>query len=206
MASTSPSRIGRMTTPIDTNISTRSMTQRDVCSSPTPTSGRARPAGCWTGSAPTSRSPTSSCTPATSPTASVLDELRARVPTSFAVKGNNDHQLDLPERLCVDVAGCALAIVHDSGPAAGRAARLRRWFPTSDVVVFGHSHIPWHEVDVESGRARAAPRQSRLGDAAPPAAGLHGGPRHHRDGRVIDVRHVVVGPPPAARGVTSAEG
>ena len=25
--------------------------------------------------------------------------------------------------------------------------RLRRWFPEADVVVFGHSHLPWHEVD-----------------------------------------------------------
>ena len=33
-------------------------------------------------------------------------------------------------------------MVHDSGPAAGRVARLRRRFPGADLVVFGHSHIP----------------------------------------------------------------
>jgi hypothetical protein len=33
-------------------------------------------------------------------------------------------------------------MVHDSGPASGRPARLRRWFPRADLVVFGHSHIP----------------------------------------------------------------
>jgi predicted phosphodiesterase len=33
-------------------------------------------------------------------------------------------------------------MVHDSGPASGRVARLRRWFPDADLVVFGHSHIP----------------------------------------------------------------
>jgi hypothetical protein len=42
-----------------------------------------------------------------------------------------------------DFDGLAVAMLHDSGPAAGRAARLRRMFPTADVVVFGHSHIPW---------------------------------------------------------------
>ena len=28
----------------------------------------------------------------------------------------------------------------------GRPSRLRRRFPGADAVVFGHSHIPWHEV------------------------------------------------------------
>jgi uncharacterized protein len=34
-------------------------------------------------------------------------------------------------------------MVHDTGARAGREARMRRWFPTADVVVFGHSHEPW---------------------------------------------------------------
>ena len=34
-------------------------------------------------------------------------------------------------------------MVHDTGVRAGREARMRRWFPTADVVVFGHSHEPW---------------------------------------------------------------
>ncbi len=33
-------------------------------------------------------------------------------------------------------------MVHDSGTAAGRRQRLRRWFPAAELVVFGHSHIP----------------------------------------------------------------
>ena len=33
-------------------------------------------------------------------------------------------------------------MLHDSGPAAGRPARMRRRFPGADLVVFGHSHIP----------------------------------------------------------------
>jgi putative phosphoesterase len=61
-----------------------------------------------------------------------------------AVLGNNDHALvgRLPERLVLDLAGVPVAIVHDSGPSAGRAGRLRAWFPSAGVVVFGHSHDP----------------------------------------------------------------
>jgi uncharacterized protein len=33
-------------------------------------------------------------------------------------------------------------MVHDAGPAAGRAARLRRRFPAARLVLSGHSHIP----------------------------------------------------------------
>ena len=33
-------------------------------------------------------------------------------------------------------------MVHDAGPAQGRARRLRRRFPSAELVVFGHSHIP----------------------------------------------------------------
>ena len=37
-------------------------------------------------------------------------------------------------------------MLHDSGAATGRGRRLRRRFPDADLVVFGHSHIPWDEV------------------------------------------------------------
>jgi putative phosphoesterase len=75
----------------------------------------------------------------------LLHELGGFAPV-HAVLGNNDVDLRLPERLEVELAGVRVAMVHDSGPAAGRAGRLRRWFPDADVVVFGHSHLPWHEV------------------------------------------------------------
>jgi putative phosphoesterase len=79
--------------------------------------------------------------------ASVLAALSEHAPT-YAVLGNNDRGLRLPERRRFDVEGCSFAVVHDSGSSAGRAVRLRRWFPDADVVVFGHSHLPWHETDV----------------------------------------------------------
>ena len=79
----------------------------------------------------------------------VLTMLRRHAPV-HAVLGNNDHGMTLPERIDVDIDGCRVAAIHDSGPSAGRAARLRRWFPDADVVLFGHSHLPWHESDLRA--------------------------------------------------------
>jgi uncharacterized protein len=83
-------------------------------------------------------------------TAGVLEELRAFGPPVLAVHGNVDEPAlveSLPAQLEVEVAGAQLAMTHDAGPAKGRIARLRRRFPLADAVVFGHSHIPLHEVD-----------------------------------------------------------
>ena len=78
-------------------------------------------------------------------TADVLDELAAYAPVR-AVRGNNDGPdvaaWGAPERLEFDLDGLRVAMIHDSGPSAGRPARLRRRFPAADLVVFGHSHIP----------------------------------------------------------------
>lgn len=78
----------------------------------------------------------------------LLERLGAVVPV-HAVLGNNDMPLRgrLPERLEIDVEGVRVAVVHDSGPAQGRRARLRSWFPGARAVVFGHSHMPLLEDD-----------------------------------------------------------
>ena len=77
--------------------------------------------------------------------AGVLDELAEYAPT-YAVCGNNDGPdvvaWGAPETLEVDVAGLHVAMIHDSGQRTGRTARMRRRFPSADIVVFGHSHIP----------------------------------------------------------------
>ena len=70
-----------------------------------------------------------------------LDDLAEIAPVS-AVLGNNDVDLDLPERLEVVLDGVRIGMVHDSGNRTGREARLARWFPACDLVVFGHSHAP----------------------------------------------------------------
>ena len=59
--------------------------------------------------------------------ASVLDRLAAHVPGGVhAVRGNNDLDVRLPQQVMIDVDGCAVALVHDSGPAAGRTRPGRR--------------------------------------------------------------------------------
>lgn len=80
----------------------------------------------------------------------LLDELAVYAPV-HAVLGNNDVTLRgaLPERLVVDVDGLTVGMVHDSGITKGRPARLRRWFPTCDLVVFGHSHTPVDEAGLD---------------------------------------------------------
>jgi predicted phosphodiesterase len=37
-------------------------------------------------------------------------------------------------------------VVHETGPAAGRERRCDARYGDSDVLVFGHSHIPWDSV------------------------------------------------------------
>ena len=76
-------------------------------------------------------------------TGELLEEL-AGFASTLAVLGNNDTDLvgQLPEERLFTIDGLRIAMVHDSGARKGREARLRRRFPTADLVVFGHSHIP----------------------------------------------------------------
>jgi putative phosphoesterase len=76
--------------------------------------------------------------------ASMLDELETLAPVA-AVRGNMDDQelrRRLPARLVVEAEGMTIGVVHDAGPAKGRAERLRAAFPGCDLVVYGHSHLP----------------------------------------------------------------
>ncbi len=83
----------------------------------------------------------------------LLDELANYGPV-YAVLGNNDVTLrgTLPERLVVELDGVRVGMVHDSGLTKGRAARMRRAFPTCDLVVFGHSHAPVDELGIDGQR------------------------------------------------------
>jgi uncharacterized protein len=77
--------------------------------------------------------------------ATVLDELKQYAPVA-AVLGNNDGPdvagWGAAPTAELNLDGLRVAMLHDSGPAAGRLARMRRAFPRADLVVFGHSHIP----------------------------------------------------------------
>ena len=76
----------------------------------------------------------------------LLDRLEARAARLLACWGNNDGpalRARLPERADAMLDGLHLTVVHETGAAAGRGARMSRLYPDSDVLVFGHSHIPW---------------------------------------------------------------
>jgi uncharacterized protein len=84
----------------------------------------------------------------------VLEEIEALGPPVAAVHGNVDEpdvQMRLPPARMVDAGGARIAMLHDTGAAAGRLERMRRRFPDADAVVFGHSHIPLHETDFDAG-------------------------------------------------------
>jgi len=86
--------------------------------------------------------------------ASVLEELRGLGPPVEAVHGNvDDEQVRrlLPSARLVSAGGARIAVVHNGGPAHGRMRRLRARFADADAVVFGHSHIPLHERDPDTG-------------------------------------------------------
>jgi putative phosphoesterase len=87
-------------------------------------------------------------------TAEVLHELAAFAPVR-AVLGNNDgadvRAWGAAPSLTLELEGLRVGMVHDAGPRAGRPGRLRRRFPTADLVVFGHSHIPMDLEDAELG-------------------------------------------------------
>lgn len=77
---------------------------------------------------------------------SLLDSLEQRANRLVGVYGNNDGSLiraRLTEIAYVDLERVRFAVVHETGPAAGREARSAERFPDTDVLVFGHSHIPW---------------------------------------------------------------
>ena len=77
---------------------------------------------------------------------SLLDELEARSRALLGCWGNNDGpelRARLPEVGRVELDGLRLGVVHETGTAIGRDERMDAAYPDLDVLVFGHSHIPW---------------------------------------------------------------
>jgi putative phosphoesterase len=76
----------------------------------------------------------------------LLDELESRAKRLVGVYGNNDHgplRERLPEVAWAEVEGIRFAVVHETGPTQGREERCSAAYGDADVLVFGHSHIPW---------------------------------------------------------------
>ena len=76
----------------------------------------------------------------------LLDELEKRSQRLVGVHGNNDHgELceRLPEVARAEIEGVRIAVVHETGSAKDREQRCAVEYDDADVLVFGHSHIPW---------------------------------------------------------------
>ncbi|MGW4929649.1 metallophosphoesterase family protein [Agromyces sp. NPDC004153] len=88
--------------------------------------------------------------------AATLDALEARAARLVGVFGNNDGaalRARLPEVARFELEGLRFGVVHETGPATGRGLRADAAYagsgdgrPELDVLVFGHSHIPWDAV------------------------------------------------------------
>ena len=77
------------------------------------------------------------------------DELARRARALIGVHGNNDGlelRAVLPEIARETIDGIRFSMIHETGAASGREARADAAFPDTDVLVFGHSHIPWDTV------------------------------------------------------------
>lgn len=78
--------------------------------------------------------------------AATLDALERRSRRLLACWGNNDGpalRARLPEVARAELGGLRFAVVHETGGKDGRERRALAAYPDVDVLVFGHSHIPW---------------------------------------------------------------
>lgn len=79
----------------------------------------------------------------------LLDLIDRRARVLVGVYGNNDGpplRERLPEVARVEILGLRVDVVHETGQAAGRERRMEARHPEADLLVFGHSHIPWDSV------------------------------------------------------------
>ena len=76
----------------------------------------------------------------------LLDALKERAARLIGCWGNNDGpdlRARLPETAEATLGGLRFTVVHETGASAGRNERMARCYRDTDVLVFGHSHIPW---------------------------------------------------------------
>ncbi|MDX6298793.1 MAG: hypothetical protein QOF53_7 [Nocardioidaceae bacterium] len=79
----------------------------------------------------------------------LLDLLEQRARRLVGVFGNNDGaelRRRLPEVARETIGGVRFAVVHETGDARSRERRCEELYGDVDVLVFGHSHIPWDTV------------------------------------------------------------
>lgn len=79
----------------------------------------------------------------------LLDRLQDRARGLLGCWGNNDGpqlRARLPEVARTTIEGLRLAVTHETGSRAGRETRADLAHPDTDLLVFGHSHIPWDSI------------------------------------------------------------
>lgn len=79
-------------------------------------------------------------------TVDLFDAMAARSSRLVACWGNNDGpdvRAKMPERADATLDGLRFTVVHETGASTGREKRMAAAYPDTDVLVFGHSHIPW---------------------------------------------------------------
>ena len=107
---------------------------------------------------------------------SLLDDLETHAPV-LGCWGNNDGwdlRARLPEVARRTLEGVRFAVVHETGSTEGRERRMSAAYEDVDVLVFGHSHIPWDTTTDE----RTTAAQPWIAHRPPPAAALHLHDRH----------------------------
>ncbi len=81
---------------------------------------------------------------------SVLEELKAIAPVE-AVAGNMDDpeaHLSLPNKKILNLGGYAIGLIHGKFKIDVQKEMIRREFDAVDVIVYGHSHVPfWGKID-----------------------------------------------------------
>lgn len=77
---------------------------------------------------------------------SLFDAIQARAARLVGVYGNNDGptiRSRLPEVARANLGGVRVVVVHETGARTGRELRAEIAYPETDLLIFGHSHIPW---------------------------------------------------------------
>jgi len=65
-----------------------------------------------------------------------------------AVHGNMDSaelKTLLPQKELFVLNGKTVGLTHGWGPPWGLAGRVRKLFDDANLVIFGHSHVPWNQ-------------------------------------------------------------
>jgi uncharacterized protein len=123
----------------------------------------------------------------------LLDALESRARRLIGVYGNNDGadlRARLPEVATVELDGLRLSVVHETGARGGREQRADQRFPGTEVLVFGHSHIPW-DTTTPRGVRLLNPGSSTDRRRQPVATYMTA---QVRDGALVDVQLVPVRP------------